>query len=173
MPRPHLPKNRTFALVPGSPEPSLRRKEIDLSVKRRMVATWIAHFGPCCGLCDVVMTPPTPAQRGHPPDLASIDHIKARAFRGGHKLTNLRVICNACNNAKSREESLRLEELRKIYRKRALKAARTRARNKLIAARKQMAAQAKQAAKAAKRAQKERRRAEHQVALSVKTHEAA
>jgi len=80
---------------------------------------------------------PEPGHTSVPGSLASIDHIKARGLGGTNVASNLRVICTGCNNDKARGESQAVEARRKMYRERALKAARTRARNKAEAVRRE------------------------------------
>ena len=112
--------------------------------KRRLIARWIAELGPNCGECGREMHVPKPIEADHSDTCATIDHIRARCLGGTNRAGNLRVICRACNGAKSEEESRAApaykRQRKRMLRARALKAARTRARNK--ARRERRAAQA-------------------------------
>jgi len=140
MPRPRPPRPASFADIPATPRARAKaRSKGDLArpVKQRLLALWFRTFGQDCPDCGVEMIVPEPGHTSVPGSLASIDHIKARGLGGTNVASNLRVICTGCNNDKARGESQAVEARRKMYRERALKAARTRARNKAEAVRRE------------------------------------
>lgn len=121
------------------------RREIGQKRRQLLIAAWFDACGSLCGVCGVRMVRTRLTSGLQPWNQATIDHIIARCLGGTNALSNLRVICHGCNNAKSHEENAALIERKRMYHRRAVKAARTRARNKARA-------DEKAAAKAARKA---------------------
>lgn len=129
---PHRPRKtplKSFRSL-GQLGTSRSRGEISGPRRHRLIRAWFKACGRDCGECGVEMVLTPPPSGVSQPRQASIDHIIARCLGGTNALSNLRVICRACNNAKSVAEAAALVERKRMYRRRAQKAAQTRARNK-------------------------------------------
>jgi hypothetical protein len=126
---------KSFAQIEGAPVLRMKAKS-DIAVwrKRQLVSLWFRACGSTCRECGCEMIRPESAVEDHPPNLATIDHIRARCLGGTNARGNLRVICNACNAEKSRAETQELPDYlqarKRMLKLRAAKAAKTRARNR-------------------------------------------
>lgn len=107
-----------------------RRGKIPAPRKQWLVQAWFSVCGAACGVCGVEMVRPRPNQPNTEPNVATIDHIIARCLGGTNAPSNLRVICAGCNTSKAVDEAKALRRRQRMYRRRAIKAAQTRARNK-------------------------------------------
>lgn len=102
--------DKTAANLPHAARLMIGRASGQVARKRAIRNAWRQAFGDACG-CGTVM-----CFEGFYPwkaAAATIDHIKPRAVGGGDALKNLRVICNACNNAKARGDQTLAAAVRK------------------------------------------------------------
>ena len=140
-------RTHSFRKIPGTPEVKIKAKaDISSGLRRRLFRIWFRHYGPHCLDCGCKMFVAEPNTICNEPDVATIDHIRARALGGTNMLGNLRVVCRQCNMDKSCEEAL----LVPLYRKQRKRMLRARARKALQTRRRRAAKRLRRAERKAR-----------------------